>query len=65
MHFIMFSLHAISLYALILIWQRMAVNLRAAHKKTDSHAFYYPAVHKVWLIYNTLSLTWQMRAAHS
>ena len=31
-------LGAFSLYALILLWQKMAVNLHAAHKKTDSCA---------------------------
>ena len=29
---------AFLLYALILLWQKMAVNLHAAHKKTDLHA---------------------------
>ena len=29
---------AFSLYALILFWKKMAVNLHAAHKKTDLHA---------------------------
>ena len=29
-------LGAFSLYALILLWQKMAINLHAAHKKTDS-----------------------------
>ena len=36
--FIMFCWGAFSLYALILLWQKMAVNLHAAHKKTDSRA---------------------------
>ena len=31
-------LGAFLLYALILLWQQMAVNLHAAHKKTDSRA---------------------------
>ena len=42
-----------SLYALILFWQRMVVNLYAAHKKTDSHAFYCHAAHKVWFMCST------------
>ena len=32
-----------------LLWQRMAVNTCAAHKKTNSPATYYGAAHKVWL----------------
>ena len=36
--FIMFCWGSFSLYALILLLQKMAVNLHAAHKKTDSHA---------------------------
>ena len=30
--------HAISLHALIILWQKMDVNLHATHKKTDLHA---------------------------
>ena len=46
MHFIMFYWGAFSLDALILLWQKTAVNLHAAHKKTDSCASYYHASHK-------------------
>ena len=38
MHFITFCWGHFSLYALILLWQRTAVNLHVAHKKTDWHA---------------------------
>ena len=37
-HFITFCWGAFSLYALILLWQKTAVTLHAAHKKTDLRA---------------------------
>ena len=55
--FITFCWGAFLLYALILLWQKMAVNLHAAQKKTDSRAdmkhyssaFYYHATHELLL----------------
>ena len=59
----MFCLRAISLYALIFIWQRMVVNSGTAHKNTavysltrmyhtnsDLCASYYCAAHEVWFM---------------
>ena len=48
------SLGALSLYALILLWQKTAVNLYVAHKKTD-----WRAVHEALLVCFLLSCsTW-------
>ena len=41
----MFWLGAFLLYFLILLWQKLAVNLHAAHRKTDSCASYCRAAH--------------------
>ena len=53
--FIKFYYRAISLYALVLLWQRMAVNLRAAHK-TLLTCFLHRAAHEVWLVYSARNI---------
>ena len=53
-HFVIFCWGTFSLYALVLLWQKTAVNLHAAHKKTDSRA-----AHKALLACFLLScITW-------
>ena len=70
MCFVMFCWGAFSLYALILLWQKKAVDLHAAHKKTDLRV-----AHEALLVYfllscSTLSIThvqctkYSLRAAH-